>query len=284
MEIVQTVRQSMFQHQNSEDPVRERRKVMLMARDSAERRLISTFLMTMGCGCVVVSTQEEFAGFEHETFDAVLIDVANSGVATEQAIARIHELHPSLSERILAFSSDVIDPEMIELIERYRLRQMSKEALLQQIWATLQELFEAPRLGKPLPRSMQVAQLIFDSFRMPLPAGVRGSPEPGRQLAYQHQNKIVDLLIEPREESGRVSLAGQVMGAGMRKGENSGLPVLLIDRMKTLARTTTNQFGEFQLEFEVVENAGLQIRLGDGSWASIPIGKMDWVKKKLSGQ
>lgn len=274
----------MFQHQHNEGPIRERRKVLLIAGDSSPRRLISTFLMTMGCSCVVVSTQEEFAVFERESFDAVVIDVANSGVETEQAIVRLHDLHPSLSERILVFSSDVADPEVIEVVERYRLRQISQEGLLQQVWATLQELFEAPRLGKPLPQGMQVAQLIFDSFRLPLPIGVRGSPEPGRQLAYQHQNKIVDLLIEPREETGRVSLAGQVMGAGMRKGENSGLPVLLIDRMQTLARTATNQFGEFQLEFDVVENLGLQIRLGEGSWASIPLGRMDWIKKLLSGQ
>jgi CheY-like chemotaxis protein len=273
----------MFQHQQSEGPIRERRKVLLIAGDSSARRLISTFLMTMGCACVVVSTQEEFVSFERENFDAVIIDLANSGLMAEPAIVRLHELHPSLSERTLAFSSDVTDPGLIELVERYSLRQISQEGLLQQVWATLQGLFEAPRLGKLLPRAMQVAQLIFDSFRLPLPIGVRGSPEPGRQLAYQHHNKIVDLLIEPREETGRVSLAGQVMGVGMRKGENSGLAVLLIDRMQTRARTTTNQFGEFQLEFDVVENLGLQIRLGEGSWASIPLGKMDWIKKRLSG-
>jgi len=56
--------------------------------------------------------------------------------------------------------------------------------------------------------------------------------------------------------------------------------VLLIDGMTTVARTTTNQFGEFLLEFEIMEDPGLQIRVREG-WAAIPLGKMDWAKKWL---
>ena len=79
-----------------------------------------------------------------------------------------------------------------------------------------------------------------------------------------------------------MSLAGQVMGSGMRKTENSGLVVLLLDGSKTVAWTATNELGEFQLEFDLLEDAGLQIRLGEGSWAAIVLGKMDWAKTPLA--
>ena len=132
-----------------------------------------------------------------------------------------------------------------------------------------------------LPRSVEVAELIFDSFRAGSPARVRSSHGSGRQLAYRHKNKIVDLLITPRVGSGRVLLAGQVAGSGMGMARNNCLVVLLLDGMTTVARTTTNQFGEFLLEFEIIEDPGLQIRLREGCWTAIPLGKMDWAKKQL---
>jgi len=169
---------------------------------------------------------------------------------------------------------------MLELIERYGLRQMSRETLLPQVWATLQEFVAGSPITKLAPRSMEDAQLIFDSFRLPFLAGVRSSHESRRQLAYRHNNKIVDLLITPEVESSRVVLVGQVTGGGMGVGKNNRLAVLLIDGTKTVARTTTNQFGEFLLEFEIMEDPGLQIRVREG-WTAILLGKMDWAKKWL---
>jgi hypothetical protein len=170
---------------------------------------------------------------------------------------------------------------MLELIERYGLHQMSRQNLLSQVWATLQNFITDSTPGKPVQRGMEVAQLILDSFRTPLPTGVRGSRESGRQLAYRHKNMIIDLLLTPEVESGRVLLAGQVMGFGMGKRKNDGLAVLLTDGVKTIARTATNQFGEFQLELESIEDLGLQIRLREGCWAAVALGKIDWATKRL---
>src|SRR5262249_47932986 len=155
--------------------------------------------------------------------------------------------------RILAFSSGATNPKMHELIERYGLRQMSRENLLPQVWATLQEFIRGSNRIKLAPRGMEGARLILDSFRTPLPAGVRSSLQTGRQLAYRYKNMIIDVLITQQVESGQVLLAGQVMGFGMGVRQNRGLAVLLIDGVKTVARTTTNQLGEFQLEFAIIE-------------------------------
>jgi hypothetical protein len=128
---------------------------------------------------------------------------------------------------------------------------------------------------------MQIARMIFDSFRYPLPAGVRGLSPGARQIAYQYKQAIIDLSIDFAEGSGGVSLTGQVLD-GERKGKNDSLPVVLVDGTGTLARTVTNQFGEFQMEFESADDLSLEVRLGERSWVSIPLGKMDWVKKLRS--
>jgi CheY-like chemotaxis protein len=265
--------------QSFDDPHRDKRGVLLIAGESSLRFLLSTFLSTMRCACMRVSNLQQLARVQNQRLDAVLIDIVNPGMAAEQAIVTLRELHPELAERIMAFSSGATNPEMLELIERYGLHQMSRENLLAQVWATLQDFITDSTPSKPAQRGIEVAQLTLDSFRIPLPAGARGSHGSGRQLAYRHKNITIDVLLTPEVESGRVLLAGQVMGFGMGKRKNDGLAVLLTDGVKTIARTATNQFGEFQLEFESIEDPGLQIRLREGCWAAIALGKMDWAKK-----
>src|SRR5215472_75889 len=271
----------MLQQQHPEDPHRGQRGVLLIAGESPLRSLISTYLLTMDCACVIVSTPQQLAGVRDETFDWVLIDMANSGMPVEQAIVSLRELHPGLSERMVAFRSGVTNPEILELIERYGLRQMSQESVLPPASPTLRDLVSASREIHLLPPSMEVPELIFDSFRAGLPAGVRSFYESGRLLAYRCKNKTIDLLITPETGSGRVLLAGQVAGGRMRMGKDNGLLVMLIDGMTTVARATTNKFGEFQLASEIMEDPRLQIRLREGRWAAIALGKMDWAKKRL---
>ena len=270
------------QRQPLEDPQGHPRRVLLVTGDVSVRGLVSTFLWSMGCSCVIAASAAELANVEHSNFDAVLIDGADSAALVEQALASIRKLRPALAERILVLTGAVTDPELLELVERHGLRHMSQEILLQQLWTTLQEIFEGPRMGRLIPRSAQVTQLIFDRLYAPLPDGINSLQATGREIAYRHNDTIIDVVIEPTEESGLVSLAGHLVGAKISRDENKGLPVLLTDGMKTLARTRTDRFGEFRLEFDVVEDASLQIRLDGGSWASIPLGKMDWVEKQFS--
>src|SRR5215471_9670501 len=135
----------MLQQQQLKDPPRDQRRVLLIAGESRLRSLISLFLATMRCACMIVSTRQQLADVRHKTFDWVLIDMGNSGMPAEQAIVSLRELHPGLSERILAFNSGVMNPEMLELIKRYELRQMSRETLLPQGSAELRDLVAASR-------------------------------------------------------------------------------------------------------------------------------------------
>jgi len=264
-----------------EAPSVQRRKILLAGVAPSVQGLISTFLFTMGWTYAVVQDKDETpAILEREAFDALVIDLGRSQTKAEGTILRIKQMRPSLADRILVICNSS-EPELLELVERHDLIQLSQEGLLQQLWATLQERVASPRPRELPSRGMPVARLIFDSLRYPLPTGVRGFSSGPRQLAYQHKKTIIDLSIEFQERSGRMSLAGQVLD-GERRGKNDGLPVVLVNGMGTVARTATNPSGEFQMECECPEDLSLEIRLGERSWVLVPLAKMEWAAKRTS--
>jgi CheY-like chemotaxis protein len=262
----------------------QRRKILLVGAEPSVQGLISTFLMTMGLTCTAVQDRKETPGaLQRETFDAVVIDLGPSEADAEQTILRIKQIRPSLADRILAISRSGGDQKkMLELMERHDVTQLSQEGLLPQLWASLEELLGSPpRPRETVLHSVQAARLIFDSFRRPMPVGMRGSPPPTRHLAYQHKRAVIDLSIQLQEKSGQTSLAGQVLD-GEAKGKLDGLSVLLVSGTGTLARTTTNRFGEFHIEGEFPDDVSLEIRLGERSWVAVPLGKMGSAGKRTS--
>lgn len=259
----------------TEVPSVERRRVLLVGAEHSVQGLISTFLVTMGWACTVVQNKEEIpAVFERKAFDAVVIDLGRSEAEAEKAILRIEQIRPSLVGRILALNSQGADRSMLELMERHDLIQLSQERLLPHLWATLEERVASPRLRELAPRTMPVARLIFDSLRQPFPAGVRSSSSGARQLAYQHERTIIDLSVDVGQGSGRLRLTGQVLAQG-NKDKIGDFSVVLVNGSGMLARTTTNQFGEFHIECKVPEDSSLEIRLGDRAWVLVPLGKMN---------
>ena len=276
-----SIRTLMMQPPISETLVSDKRRILLVTENQSLRSLISTFLVTMGCACAAASNAKLETILGRDTFDAVLLDADHSEIALETVLLKTQEDHPSLSTKILVIRSGLTAPETIELIERYELRQVSQESLLQQLWVVLQDIFTSPQQPKLAPHSMHTAQIIFDSFSWPAPIGLRGSRMDSRQLAYQHRSAIIDLLIEPKGV-GRIAIMGQVLQSPKQSSESDGLPVLLVNGMKTMARTSTNQFGEFRLEFAPVRDACVEMRLREGAWVSLPLGKLDWAIKETS--
>lgn len=246
--------------------------VLLIAGQSYVRDIVSDFLATQGCACTSVAGPDECAGLHMAAFDAVLVDVAGLGKPASWTIMKIVEACPEVSARIFEINSAVAH---LQTAER------STDELLQQVRASLWESFMAPSSARATHQRVQVARLVFDSFHSPPLKGVRSARISTRQLAYRHKGTTIDLFIEPKEDSGRVLLAGQIVGPNMSPGENKGLTVLLLDGTRIQSQTSTNQFGEFRLEFPFLEEADVQICL-DGSWTSIPLGTLDWAKRFFS--
>ena len=267
--------------ENLEQRFGERKKVLLVGAASPDRDRISTFLSTMRWACTTVSVEAEMlAAVEREPFDVVLLDLSRSGACTERTILGIREIRPSLSERILVVSRGNLNPQASELIERYDLACLPHERVFSQLCVMLENLYQKQGAYQSRSGKTRAARLLFDSFRFPSPAGVRTSTASGRHLTYKYDSTFIEMFLDRSLGSEQVSLVGQVLRATEREQGNPALPVVLVDQSGTLARTTTNDSGEFNLEFTPGENISLEIRLGERSWVSIPVGTIDWVKEQ----
>jgi hypothetical protein len=91
-------------------------------------------------------------------------------------------------------------------------------------------------------------RLVFDSLLQPLTAGTRGSVA-ARQFLYETDEYYIDLRLEPPTEANRACLIGQVLNRVGTDRNAPGLAVRLQEGAQPIAHTSTNEFGEFQLEF-----------------------------------
>ena len=131
---------------------------------------------------------------------------------------------------------------------------------------------QRPERVEVLPRLL--AHLVFDSFQEPALAGVRGQQRITRQAMYEAGDYCVDLRMEQERGAATVALVGQIVNRALPDQKVADLPVLLMAGTEVLGRARSNQFGEFQLEYEPrqplslhvpVERAGqeIEVRLQD---------------------
>lgn len=266
--------QSQFENRSS-----EQRRILLITEDPVLRVLISGFLVTMGCACAMVSTREMDAIIERETFDAVLLDVFHSRLSFAQALHKINKSRPRLSKRMLPIRRSLTDRESVELMDAADPKQVARTIQMSQLWAILQERFKSSDSARLLPRRMRLARIVFDN-RSTQVTGVRAARVDCRRLAYQHKDSSIDLLIEPVEASGKMSVTGQLLQGGNKHRATDGVPVLLVSGSRTVARTNTNAFGEFRFECEPVEDGCIEMRLGEGQWISLQFGRIAWDNPK----
>jgi hypothetical protein len=257
-----------------------KRKRLLLAGADRSRQDISTLLNAMGWACTAVSRPEDvLSAIQGDCFDAVLLDFSCASASVERIVLGIRDIEPSLSDKIAVISSGAANSEISELIERYDLVSLSPDNVLSRLWITLEDLVASPKWRKQLPRGPQIARLRFDSFLTPVQAGVRSSDTSGRHFSYEHNNTIIDVQVDAQPASKQISLVGQVLDASKARRKNDHLSVVLTGPTGTLARTTTNQSGEFHLQFEFAEDVSLEIRLAERSWVSVPLVRMNGLGK-----
>lgn len=258
------------------------KRVLLVGSDAPLQESITTLLSTLGWVCTAVSSLDEVqTAIQQAKFNAIALDLRRTSTGIERAILDIKEIRPSLSERIVAIISGPVDSETLEVIERHDLIQLSQENIVSRLWNTLEDLVDYPAWRIDVPTTIQTARLLFDSFRMSTPTGVRSSDTFGRHFTYEHNNTKIDVFIDVQPGSNRISLVGQLLDPMRTRGRSENLPVLLTSRNGVLARTTTNRLGEYSLQFEPAENVSLEIRVGERSWISVPLTQMDWVKERM---
>lgn len=118
-------------------------------------------------------------------------------------------------------------------------------------------------------------QLIYDSLREPLPAGIRARDQLTRRALYQAGGFFLDLRLEHASGSPMLNLVGQLANRDMPAESSCGVLVLLTAGNDVVGRTLTNRFGEFQMEYEPVPNLRLFVPLhAAGGRIELPLSRM----------
>ena len=135
----------------------------------------------------------------------------------------------------------------------------------------LYDNYQPPRTDA-LDRSSVLAELFFDSFRSPLPQGVRSLERATRHLSYKAGSFFVDVRIEEANASGLASVVGQLMHHPDAASISlEGLVVVLTSGRSMLAETTTNRFGEFAFEMDTHRENRLAINVADEFAVVVPL-------------
>lgn len=126
--------------------------------------------------------------------------------------------------------------------------------------------YDRPNRGNRLP-----IELIFDSFLVPFPMGLRATWQVGWQGLYRAGDCSVDLRIEPELKSSRAAVIGQITNHVLPDLEMGNLPVCLSAGKLRVAETLSNRFGEFQMEFDQQAQLKLCIHLRDSKSIQVPL-------------
>jgi hypothetical protein len=259
-----------------------RKRVLLVGFEPITQDSISVLLNTMEWACTAVPDLAKIQpALQQWSFEAVLVNLRHSAKELERMRLAIKEIRPTLADRIVVVSSGTVDSEILELIERYDLSHLPEEKVLSRLWSTLEDLVAFPPWFRVAARNVGVARLLFDSLRMQWPVVVRSSRTSGRRFIYEHNNTTIDVQLDVQPGSNRISLMGQVLDGTKPQTSYENLAVVLSARKGTLARSTTNRLGEFNLQFEFAENVCLEIRIGERSWISVPLTQLDWAKERM---
>jgi hypothetical protein len=104
-----------------------------------------------------------------------------------------------------------------------------------------------------------VPRLVFDSFRDPLPVGIRSGEPIVRQVLYEAGPYSIDLRFDHDRGSRRVWLTGQI-ASDQPDRHVDRLTVWVTAGAQPAAQACTNNHGEFQLDYE--PHPELQLHIG----------------------
>jgi hypothetical protein len=131
--------------------------------------------------------------------------------------------------------------------------------------------FALTRERQPKRSRQFMAEVLFDSFREPLPAGVRSAASSSRQLLFGLEDLRIDLRLEPKIDSENVSVIGQILDAADPTKSHVTASVALLKAGRVVSEANTNRLGEFQLECGLASRMELRVTLLSGKEAYIPL-------------
>jgi hypothetical protein len=116
-------------------------------------------------------------------------------------------------------------------------------------------------------------RLLHDSARDPRPGGVRAVAG-ARHLLYEAGAYTVDLRVDREPGARQLCLVGQVAHPDLPLRCMGEVPVLLIAEGEVAARSSTNDLGEFCLDYEPRRRLRLCLVIHESSRIDVPLGRL----------
>ena len=106
-----------------------------------------------------------------------------------------------------------------------------------------------------------LTRLIYDSFREPLPVGIRSQRSILRHTRYEAGDYCLELRQEHERDGSQVTLIGQIANLKEPARLLPDVSVVLSSRKKIVARAASNQFGEFLMSYAPEAHLRLYVQL-----------------------
>lgn len=142
---------------------------------------------------------------------------------------------------------------------------MTRHAPPEHVVRSGKAVFPAHSPVQPKRTTRIAVQLVYDSFLVPAPAGLRATWQASWQALYHAGDCSLDLRIEPELASTRVAVIGQINNHVAPADRMEDIPVYLKAGRTVVAETRSNRFGEFQIEYDQQSRLQLWVYVSGGS-------------------
>lgn len=159
----------------------------------------------------------------------------------------------------------------------------SKNEAPRDVLAFVKSVFDTLGPRRPSGIMTTLAELVFDNTHQTALAGVRRGSVDSRCLLYKAGPVFIDLSLDLKQSSGHIALQGQVMDSDTKTKGIVEIPVLLQSGQETLARTLTNEFGEFALECEARKSLQIAVGVNPRKNVLIVLDESVWTPRQSAG-
>jgi CheY-like chemotaxis protein len=251
------------------------RKVLMIGANPLVRNTVRVLLRSMGYQCLTASSlKEALSLLEQQKPDAAILDPQLPDSTPARVVAAFHKRVPDLRGRSLVLVGEEADPDLLQVLDAYSIPRVQQEALFRELWPSLDSLLL--RVVSP-PQVTRAAPLVFDSVTQLSLAGARSALPLSRQLRYESGSLVADLLLEEQRDSQRITMTGQVFDTAKRELQLRDVPIVIQGQRGFIGMVKTNEWGEFQFEFEVEPDITLEIGTRKNFWVSVGLPHLNGV-------
>lgn len=245
------------------ETARTQLKILMLGANPLVRDNVRVLLGSMGYQCLVASDLKRAVElFELEKPDAAILDPQAADSSPARLVVSFQKQVPG---RLIVLVKEESDPELLQVLDAYSVPKVRLDTLFRELWPRLDSLLCRGTLPCRVTRG---APLVFDSFLQPLPAGIRSSEPLCRQLRYESDTLVADLLLERQRDSQHITLMGQVLDTAKGEPRLGGIPIVVQGHSGWIGITGTNDWGEFHFEFESEPGITLEIKARENVWVS----------------